>query len=183
MELTSGTRTTAAAASVAGLVGLVVTFHGAVRDQLAHSLGGVCLTMIALTALILVAIRKWVTDTSLERTVLAATQREAQTERSRYVALQAALENEQGRLRQDMAAERAALTARLKSERAALAAEFDERRDSLIAETMEATVLLHINGKLAPGKPTAGTLIPFPNQQSQGGLERARSREHGVVGP
>jgi len=183
MDLTAETRATAATAAVAGVVGLAVTLHGAIRNQPAHSLSGICITMIALTGLILIAIRKWTTDTSAERAILAAAQREAQARRDTYFAAQAALENEQGRLNRDMAAERAGLTARLKTERDAMAAEFEERRASLIAETMEATVLMIRDGKLACEPSEPGNLIQFPAPQQERAAERARAREHGVVGP
>jgi hypothetical protein len=152
-------------------------------DQLSHSLSGVALTMVGLTAIILTVIRKWVTNTSDERRVLAAAQREAQGERARYFAERAALVNEQGRLSKDMAAERAGLTARLKAERKAMQDDFEEQRNELIAQTMEVTVRMIRNRKLAPGQITVGNLIQFPHQQPQDQPQRERSREHGVVRP
>lgn len=159
--------------------GLALVIHGTAHREPAHTLGGTCITLTAVAVFALTLIRRWIVDTRDERRILAAAQREAIAEQSRYIAGQAALENEQGRLEQDMAAERAALAARLKAEREALAAEFAERRDSLIAETMEATVLMMKEGKLAPGQQATANLIPFPKQEPQ----RARTREHGVVGP
>lgn len=181
MDLTAETRAAAIAAAVAGVVGLAVTLHGAIRNQPAHSVSGVCITMIALTGLILIALRKWTKDTSDDRRILAAAQREAQARRDVYFAAQAALENEQGRLNRDMAAERAGLNARLKAERDRLHEEFEEQRATLIAETMEATFLLMRDGKFDPEASPPGNLIQFPHQQPQ--PQRARSREHGVVGP
>lgn len=183
MDLTAETRAAAIGSAVAGVVGLAVTLHGAIRDQPAHSVSGVCITMIALTGLILIALRKWTTDTRTERTILAAAQREAQAERARYFAAQAALENEQGRLNRDMAAERAGLNARLRAERERLHEEFEEQRATLVSETMEATFLLMRDGKFDPEASPPGNLIQFPHQQPQQQPQRARSREHGVVGP
>lgn len=186
MDLAGRTRNTAAA-TLTGLGGFAVTLHGAYRNQPAHSLAGVCITMIALTALILIAIHKWTTDTSTERAVLAATQREAQSRKDRYLTAQAALEVEQGRLARDMAAARRRMAADLIRERETIRAEFEERRAAVIAETMEATVLMFRDGKFAPDAASEhGRLIRFPDQSQPARTTepaRARSREHGVVGP
>lgn len=179
MDLTAGTRATTTGAVAAGVVGLAVTLHGAIRNQPANSLSGICITMVALTGLILIALRKWTTDTRDDRRILAAGQREAQTRKDVYLAAQAALENEQSRLNRDMAAERAALAARLMAEREQLRAEFEEQRATLIAETMEVAFLMMRNGDLDPKASAQSNLIPFPHQQPQ----RERSREHGVVRP
>lgn len=161
--------------------GLTVVVYGTLRDDLARALGGTCLTLAALTAIALILIRRWIVDTSDERRILAAAQREAERERARYFAAQAALENEQGRLARDRAAERYADAAKLKAERDAMAADFEDRRGTLIAETMEATIRMIRGNKLNPPKPIEGNLIPFPHQQAARAPER--SREHGVVGP
>ena len=187
MDLAGRTRNTAAAAALAGIGGFAVTLHGAYRNQPAHSLAGVCITMIALTALILIAIHKWTTDTSTERAVLAATQREAQSRKDQYLAAQAALEIEQGRLARDAAVARRRMAAELIKEREAIRAEFEEKRADLICEPTEATVLMFLDGKLAPDRANAaGRLIRFPDQSQSARAterERGRSREHGVVGP
>ncbi|MFD9248440.1 hypothetical protein [Streptomyces bottropensis] len=135
--------------------------------------------MIALALISLAFIHHWFTNTGQERRDLAERTRAAEEERSRYVSLKAALENEQGRLARDMAAERAGLAVRLATEREALRSEFEERRASLVAKTMEATVRMYRNGKFAPQPTAKGNLIPFPQQQP----ERERSRGHNVVGP
>ncbi|WP_123973694.1 hypothetical protein [Streptomyces sp. Ag109_O5-1] len=160
--------------------GLAVLLHGILRSDIAHALGGGCLTITAVLLLGIVAIRRWILNTSDERRALAAAERAAVAERSRYFAGQAAQVNERSRLSQDVAAARARLTERLKVERVALEAEFEEKRAALIAETMEATVLMIRDRKLAPDTP-AGNLIPFP--QPQPGQRRERSREHGSVHP
>lgn len=163
--------------------GLSVVLYGTFRPNLAHTLGGTCVTLTAITTLALILIRHWIVDTSEERRTLSAAQREAQAEQSRYVALQAALENEHGRLNRDLAAERAGLTVRLKAEREAMAAEFEEQRASVIAETMEETILMIRDKKLAPPTAVQSKVIQLREHQQQRHLERERSREHGVVGP
>jgi hypothetical protein len=184
MERTSGRiKIIAAAATAALLAGPAAILYGIARDEQPSSTGGLGLTVIGLTILILIVIRKWVTDTLTERLALGAAQREAQTQRDRYVAAQAALENEQGRLRQDLNAEHLALAARLEVERAAIERDFEEQRAALIAETVEATFLMIHSGKCAPTRNGTGNLIQFPQQHPQHQAERTRSREHGVVGP
>lgn len=184
MERTSGAvRTTAVAAALLVATGLAAILYGLIYDDLPRSIGGLGLTLIGLTVIALIVIRRWVTNTEQERRLLAASQREAQAERARYFAAQAALENEQGRLNRDMAAERLALSARLKTERDAMTRDFEEQRATVIAETMEATFLMFHGGKFAPTQTATGNLIEFPRQHPERQPERARSREHGVVGP
>lgn len=181
MELTNGTKVMAGTATAAMGGGLAVVLYGTFRNNLAHAVGGTCVTLVALTAIALILIRRWIVDTSEERRLLAASQREAQGQKSTYIAAQAALEVEQGRLTRDRALQLRADAARLKTERAALAAEFEEKRGDLISETMEATALMMRGGKLTPASPAQSTIIQFPRQHPQ--AERERSREHGVVGP
>lgn len=184
MGLTSSMRITATAAVAVMLGGLAAILHGVLRDNLASAVGGLSLTLTALTAVALILIHRWITDTSDERRGLAALQRQAQEQKSVYVAAQAALEVEQGRLAQDMATERYNLAVRLKAEREAMAREFDERRAALAAETMETTFLMLRNGKFETEAPAPGNLIPFPQQgHPEQAPQHERSREHGVVGP
>lgn len=179
MDLTSGARTTAIAAVVAMLAGLSAVLYGIAHHDVPRAIGGFTLIVTALTVIGLLVIRGWVTNTAEERRSLAETQRHAERLKDTYLAERAALENERGRLVQDMAAERATLADLLKSERAAMEAEFAERRDDLIAETMEVTFLMHRDGKFAPDPAVIGKLIRFPDQQPQ----RERPRGHGVVRP
>lgn len=179
MYLAGSTRNTAATGAAVTLGGLATVIHGIIRNNPAHSAGGGFVALAGLTVIALVVLHQWITDTRDERRALAAAQREAQGRKDTYLAAKAALENEQGRLNRDMAAERANLDARLKAEREAVAADFEERRAALIAETMEATLLMVHNGSLAP-QPSA-KLIQFPHQQTE--RQPERSREHGVVGP
>lgn len=189
MELTGGMRATVTAATGLLLVGLSLTLHGMWRDQATHSLAGVAISMVALAAIILLVIHRWITDTSIERTALAAAQRAAQAERTRHIAAQAALEGEQARLYRDLAADRAADAQRLKAERAAMEAEFEAARAKVAAEAMEALASWIVDGKVCPPEGQAGNLIPFPKQERERTPTphpqptRARAREHGVVGP
>lgn len=183
MDLTSGTRTMASIAAGVMLGGIGLILHGVWRDQPTHSLAGVVLSMIALTVTILTVVHHWVTDTSTERTALAAAQREAQAERAKAFAAQAALENEQGRLYRDLAAETAAIRRRLEVDRAAMQQEFEDARSQLAADAMEILASWVVDGKVRPPERETGNLIRFPKQQPVQAPQRERSREHGVVGP
>ncbi len=183
MRLASGTGIAAAAAATVMFGGLALTLNGIAANQVPRSLGGVGAIMIGLTAIVLLVIHKWVTDTRAERSLLAAAQREAQEERACCIAAQSALESERTRMRRDLDAEHAALLERARVEREALDDEFEERRADLICETTEATVRMFYDGKFAPDVRRRGTLIQFPQQQPQEQSHRSRSREHGVVGP
>lgn len=181
MRLTSGTGIATTTVATVMVGGVALALNGIVHNQVPRSLGGVGSIMIALTAIVLLVIHKWVTDTRAERTLLAAAQRETQAERARYIAAQAALENERTRMRRDLDAEEVALQERARVEREALDAEFEDRQATLICETMEATVRMFHNGEFAPDTSRGATLIQFPRQlQDQ---QQSRSREHGVVGP
>lgn len=164
------------------LTGLATLLHGLIQTIPTHAVGGGFLTLTGLTVIALVLLHRWITDTADERRSLAAAERSTQAERARYFAAQAALENEQGRLNRDMAAERAALTARLEAERQAMAAEFEEKRAELISQTTEATFRMIHNGKFATPKPTPSRVIPFP-QQPQRQTDSTPAREHEVAGP
>jgi hypothetical protein len=192
MDVTGGMRATAVAAALVMLGGLSVLLHGVTYSDVARAIGGGCLSIVALMAVSMILLRRWITDTSNERRALADAQSRAALEYDRYVAAQAALELERGRLRRDVDAERAQIAAQLKAERAAMDRDFEEQKATVIAQTMEATVLMFHNGKFAPDQPAARTnLIQFPKQaadqspatgQAPEG-QRERSREHGVVGP
>ncbi|GAB2731409.1 hypothetical protein [Streptomyces bullii] len=187
MGLTSGSRATIVAAAAATLGGLPVLIYGIWSNDTARSLGGACLIMSGLVLVALVLIRRWIVDTSEERRALAAALRDAQAEKARYFAAQAALENEQGRLNRDMNVERMRIAKQLLTEREAMRVEFEEQRAALIAETMEAAFLMMRNRKSPSEPPAQCNLIQFPEklpaQERSAAPERERSRGHGVVGP
>lgn len=183
MGVTAGNK--AATATTAGILiaGFAVIIRNTAHDNVAGAIGGACLVMVGLSAVILVMVRHWVMNTGEERRILAAAQREAQAERSRYFAAQAALENEQGRLNRDMAAERARMTATLTAERAKMRAEFEEERTQLVTDAFRTGVEMERAGDLKPQTPVRGNLIPFPEKQPGRVPQQERSREHGSVGP
>lgn len=183
MGLTNGARVTAGTAATILTIGVSVVLYSTLHNDPSRVLLGTCITLSALTVIALILIRHWIGDTSEERRLLAASQREAQAERSRYFAAQAALEVEQGRLTVDRSTQLRADTKRLQVEREKMTADFEERRAALVSETIEEVVSMIVNGKLAPESPTENKVIQFPHQHSHPQPERARSREHGVVSP
>ncbi|MFG2637843.1 hypothetical protein ACGFX8_29090 [Streptomyces sp. NPDC048362] len=184
MEHTSSTRAVAGTAGLGTLAGIGTTLLGVLHHDLPMVVGGTCSALTTLVIFALVLVHRWITDTSDERRVLAASQRAAQSQRDHYFAARVALENEQCRLRQEMNTERHHIATTLAKEWEAMSAAFEEKRATLIAETMEATVLMYRNGEFAPATPSTGQLIPFPTQERQAGAtERARPREHEVGAP
>jgi hypothetical protein len=185
MDVTAGTRATAVSAAVVMAAGITVILYGVVHDDLARALGGACLTMPALTLIALVAIRKWVTDTSEDRRLLAASIREAQAEKSRYFAAKAALENEQGRLTRDAAIDRRRAAVAAMAEREALHQQFEEKRAQLVCHTFEMAFEMarRVPDEHARADDKADVVIQFPVQQQEQAPVRERSRGHNVVGP
>ncbi|WP_328721789.1 hypothetical protein OHT52_21360 [Streptomyces sp. NBC_00247] len=168
-DLTAGTRTTTLVAAVITTLGAALMTYGITVGDTARCLGGVGLTMPALTFIALVAVRRWVTDTSRERASLADAQRAADAERMRYVAAQAAQLAEAQRLRRDVAAERAQLAARLDAERAAMQDVFEEQRATLVSETMETTVQMLRDGAFVAEQTEDhghAKVMQFPLQQA-----------------
>ncbi|MBT2505110.1 hypothetical protein J7I98_04205 [Streptomyces sp. ISL-98] len=180
MDLTAGTRATAISAAIVLVLGVAVILYGVAENDLARSLGGACLSMTALTLIALVAIKKWCTDTRVERASLTAATRAADAERTRYVALESALATERARTRRDIQAQQEAMAARLEAECVAMQERFEERRAQLICDTMEMTLQMKNAGLLDP--PAAGEdrgrVIGFPAQHPQTQAERAR--DHGA---
>lgn len=185
MGLNRSSKAALTGAGTGMLAGLLALLHGVYHDHVSRTVSGTCLTLVSLTAIALVLIRKWIIDTRDERRILAATQREAQARKDTYITAQAALEAEHGRLRQDIAAEREANAARLTAEREALATEFEAKRGEYMAEALDIAVQMIAGKKLAPTQIATARLIQFPRglPHQQADQQRQRSRERGVVGP
>jgi hypothetical protein len=174
----SNARITTATTAATALGGLAAILYGIAQADTARSIG---LTMTGLTAVALVLIHRWIADASDERHRLAASQYETQQERRRYIALQAALANEQGRLHHGLAVERLNNEAALAAEREAMEAEFEAERGNLIEEAMDTAVLLLRAQKSAPDTTVQGKVIRFPGQEQSESRERVRG--HNAVGP
>ncbi|MFD5002160.1 hypothetical protein ACFWMV_04560 [Streptomyces mutabilis] len=183
MDLTARSKAAVAIAVGILIAGFAVIIRSASDQNAAGSIGGACLVMVALSLVILVLVRAWVCNTNEERRILAAAQREAQSERTRYLAGQAAQINELGRNRREMAAERARLAATLQAERAAMKAEFENTRAKELSEAFQTGAEMERAGVFKKRQPAErGNLLKFPKRQAEA-PEQERSREHGVVGP
>lgn len=187
LDQTGGRRATTTIAALLLAAGTTTVLYGVVRDDLARSISGACLLMTGLALIILVSVRRWTSDTQAERLRLSDATREADAERMRYVAAQAALEVERQRVQRDAAAERHQLTARLHAERVAMRDTYEDERARLIAESFETAVQLVRAGVLdePKGGHTANHakvigLFPTPEMP---GAEQHRARERGSVGP
>jgi hypothetical protein len=170
-----GSRATVVASSVVLMGGVVIILASIVQNEPVRALGGTMLTMTSLTLIAMVEIRKWITNTDTERAALReesrrATERGASQE-AKYIACQAALEIERGRMRRDRQEESDQMVAQLQVEREKLREQFEEERAALICETFEAAVSI-----LQHGLPTATrgkrAVIPFP------AASHANSRPH-----
>ncbi|MFJ9112953.1 hypothetical protein [Streptomyces sp. NPDC102283] len=181
MNSKTGSRATAAGAALITSAGLSIVLYGIITENLERTVGGAIFTMTALTLIALVLIRRWVTNTTAERQRLSDATREKDTEHMRYLAAQAALEVERGRLRRDAIVEREQLTARLAAERAAMNERFEEQRAELVCKTMEATVQLYRDGHFDPSAPTAYARIigfPTPEVRQRAAEEPQRGAHH-----
>ncbi|MFH9215417.1 hypothetical protein [Streptomyces globisporus] len=181
MKPNPGSRTSAVGAALITSAGLAIVVYGIITENLERTVGGAIFTMTALTLIALVLIRRWVTNTSTERQRLGDAVREADAERMRYLAAQAASEVERARIRRDAAAELQQLTVRLAAERAALSEQFEEQRLALICSTMETTVKLYRAGHFDPSAPTPhGQVISLPGFAHQRAAQE-QTRGHGAT--
>ncbi|MCR8946586.1 hypothetical protein NW249_31275 [Streptomyces sp. OUCMDZ-4982] len=181
MDLQKTSRATAAGAALITSAGLTIVLFGIITENLERTVGGAIFTMTALTLIALILIRRWITTTSAERARLGDAVREADAERMRYVAAQAASEVERARLRRDATAERQQLTARLATERASMRTQFEEERNRLVCDTVEETIKLVRLGLLNPSAPTRyARVIGFPSPAEHQRPVQEPSRGHGA---
>lgn len=183
MDVTAGTRATAVSAALIMTGGIAVVLYGIIRADIARALGGACLTMTALTLIALVSIRRWTTNTQVERQRLADATRDAEIERTRYVAGQAALEMERERVLRDAASEREQVAARLRNDQATMRNQFEDERATLQCESFEAGASMALRGLFDRPAPSAhGKVVsfPFPSQPAR---ERDEIGDRGVSQP
>ncbi len=183
MSLTGSMQTMAAAGAALLAGGLAVGVRGVIHSDVPCSLGGSSLIFVGLFFIALVAIRRWICDTGIERRDLAQARREADGEHHTYIAARADLESEMTRLNRDMNAERRAIAATLIVERQAALAEFEKNRLQITTEAFRAGVEMERAGMFKPDEPVPPNLIQFPKQHSDPAFELERSRGHNVVGP
>lgn len=165
-----------AVASLAAGLGIAV--YGTLNDDLPRTVAGSCLLTIALLLSALLSIRRWIIDAQSERHALARAIRDADDERTRYVAAQAALEMERQRVLRDAAIEREQGLARVKAAQEAMREKFEEERSQLICESLETAVKL-VEGGLLEGRPEAAghakvIAMPAPTRQREAQREGVR---------
>ncbi|MFF5670323.1 hypothetical protein ACFY8S_09325 [Streptomyces hygroscopicus] len=176
MEKCSSAITCNALTAVGLFTGSVTVAVGIALRHPALAIGGTCLAMTALAGIILLSVRTWITDVSAERCQLQLAARDLDTERTRYVAAQAALQEERGRMRADLASIQTQTRQELEREREALRQEFDDRRAELIRETFEEAVRMVRAGLLDTPEPR-GTVVRFPAQGHPAERDRVRGRD------
>lgn len=156
------TYTTLAALGLTAGCATVAT--GIITRHPSLAVGGSCLAMMALSAVILIAVRSWVTDVTAERRQLQDAAHGHDDERTRYIAAQAALQQERTRVRSDLANWQASVRRQMEREREATRKDFEEKRAALIAETFEAAIRMARDEGLldqpAPGRDS--TVVRFP---------------------
>lgn len=176
MEKCSSVITCNALTAITLLTGSATVAIGAAIHRPALAIGGTCLAMIALTGIILLSVRAWVIDVSAERHQLQLASRALNAERTTYITSQAALQEERGRMRADLAGSQVQIRQQLEREREALRQEFDDKRGELIRDTFEAAVRMVRAGLLDPPEP-GGTVVRFPRQAHPAERDTIRGRD------
>jgi hypothetical protein len=136
-----------------------------------------------LTIMAVVIVQAGITDTREQRRELAQARKDADDEKMRFFALEAALESEATRMHRDLNAEQARIAATLAVERKAMQAEFEARRLEEAKEAFLTGVEMERSGALKPDAAVPANLIQFPKQLPDAAPQQERTREHGVVGP
>lgn len=166
-EAASTTRAKIAAAGS----GAVMTFsagivaYGIVDSNVPASIGGGLAGLAAATMMALAKMRAWAVDTSADRRKLDDALRAAHDERTRYVALGAAQQEEYKRRLRDLEGDRARLRADHEAAKAVLQDRYEDQREQLIVESMETGVRLYLAGLLHAPKQPPGDVVPFRLRQ------------------
>ncbi|MFE5871587.1 hypothetical protein ACFQ6V_23480 [Streptomyces roseifaciens] len=158
----SGDRTTSTAAICILTVGLAVVTAGVLTSDPARAAGGACFTVTALTLIALRVIRSWIVNTAAERGRLQDAIREAEAERTKCIAAQAAIEIERDRMRRDAAAAAQQAHEQLAAERDRMSVEFEEARGDLMAQTASTAFWLGVQHGTPVKGPRRRIVIPFP---------------------
>ncbi|WP_157882422.1 hypothetical protein [Streptomyces silvensis] len=183
MGLTGGTRTITTTSLLTLTVGLLIGTHGMIKGDTPRSLAGVLGVGIALTAITLITIRRWICDTTAQTQELTEARQGYEAELRANLAARASIEAEYARFTRDMAAARAQMAATLEAERQAMQAGVEKERLQLQQSAFLTGVQMERSGALKPGAVPRSNLIKFPKQHQETAPEREASREHGVVGP
>lgn len=152
-----GTSGIIAASTITLVAGIATTTIGLIVGDTSKSASGASITIIGLAALSLILLRRWVTDTSAERSRLAAATTAATNEQARYIAGLAAVDAEHARVRRDATAMARHQVAQLEVERVKLQAEFDADRERISTEAFRTGALMERAGLLKEPQPASVT--------------------------
>lgn len=159
----------ARAACLAMIIGAGIVTYGITANDLARVVGGGFVLLPAASLFTLAKVRAWTASGQGEKRRLERATRDAEDERTRYVAAQGAQMEEHWRRLRDLEAEKAALRAQLEAERARLHEEMQDFRDQLISDAMGATILMDLQRLLEPKPQTAAATVTnlFPAQPAR----------------
>ncbi|MEW1638590.1 hypothetical protein AB0469_31600 [Streptomyces sp. NPDC093801] len=155
-------RVSALAAGFALVLAVGVVAYGIFANDLARSVGGGVTAFTAALLLSLAKMRSWTTDARAERARLAKSVQAADDQRTRYVAAQGALMEEERRIIRDLEAERVALRAQADVERARLLQELEDERAQIKIDAYLTGVDHGRRGILNETPVQPGRVVQFP---------------------
>lgn len=160
--------------------GILTAITGMLVGQPARAAGGSAVTVTALMMFALPCIRRWILEAGDLRGVALEQISEAQKEKARALAAQAALEVERNRMRRDAAYQTQRSEAAITAEKQRLQSQFDEDRTEIMCKAYEAGVRHTLDGLLDAPAPARGrSVVPFPSPASRS----ERLPERGVSHP
>jgi hypothetical protein len=168
-------RALAACTGICLLAGIALVVVGAAARHIPATAGGGGIVLATTVAASMLVIHRWLTDVTAERARLAQATRDADTERTRYIAANAALQQEQQRVRTDLQDHYRRTQLELARHRAALDDEFETRRAELAAKAFELGATMALTGKLTADPGTSADVVHLPTRQPQ--RQRAATRQ------
>lgn len=170
MSSTIGAKVGAGAGCATGIVLLI----GAIPHSAPLAATGACLILLSLTALILLYVRVWISDTNDERRRFDDASVALEAERCRYVACQAGVQAERTRVRAELAAGNAALEEKLRIQGEAMWQQYEDERAKLITDAFEMGARMAQDGHLEPA--TRGAQVIHLPSRDDGHPEAANHR-------
>jgi hypothetical protein len=165
-------------ASVFVLTGSGLVGAGIVGDSLPEVVAGVSLAFSGQLIACMHILRKWITNTAVDRQRYNDAAVRLDEESAKYAAGQRALEEERGRCRRDRIAAARRMDEHLRAEQAALDAQFEEQRNALVSHTFEVAYRMFKNGGMDAAPTRNSVVVQFPTQPAD--QERARERSRDV---
>lgn len=185
VQAMTGTRMSATMRSFTGFAitlfagGILTALTGMVADLPARAAGGSAVTVTALTMFALPCIRRWILEAGDMRAMALDQICEAQREKARALAAQAAVEVERDRMRRDAAYEAQRSVAAIAAEKQRLHEQFEADRTEIMLKAYEAGVRHTADGLLdAPERPSGRSVVPFPTAASRSEQLHKRGVSH-----